>query len=96
MDESALDSALSLVADCHSKWTSNNILIQVFSSLDSDEVIELDLCQTLRNPDRDMHTTRKRAQRISRSSAGEFPFEVRQVSPNLPNIPNIPNVTPFS
>jgi hypothetical protein len=42
-------------------------------------VIELDLCQTLRSPERDMSTTRKRAQRISQSSAGEFPFEVRQV-----------------
>jgi hypothetical protein len=94
MDESALDSALSLVADCHSNWTSNNIIIPVFSSLDSDEVIELDLCQTLRSPDRDMHTTRKRARRNSHSSGGEFPFEVCQVSnlPNLPNIPNTPNI----
>jgi hypothetical protein len=80
MDESALDSALSLVADCHSNRTSNNLLIQIFSSLDSDEVIELDLCQTLRSPDRDMYTTRKRARRNSHSSGGEFPFVVRQVS----------------
>ena len=80
MDEAALDSALSLVADCHSNWTSNNILIPVFSSLDSDEVIDLDLCQTLRSPDRDTYTTRKRARRMSPSSGVEFPFEVRQAS----------------
>ena len=78
MDESALDLALSLVADCHSNWTSNNILIPVFSSLDSDEVIELDLCQTLRSPDRDLYSTRKRARRNSCSGGGEFLFEVRQ------------------
>jgi hypothetical protein len=51
MDEATLDAALSRVAVL-GEWSSKNILVSVYDSLDSENMIEIDLCQTLRGPHR--------------------------------------------
>jgi hypothetical protein len=47
MDPTTVDSALSIVAHRHNQWSSGTITITVFSTLASDDPIELDLCDTL-------------------------------------------------
>ena len=51
MDEATLDAALSRVA-LLGEWSSENILVSVYESLDSENMIEIDLCKTLRGPHR--------------------------------------------
>ena len=71
MDEATLDAALSRVAVL-GEWSSENILVSVYESLDSDNMIEIDLCKTLRGPHRHQMS---RVNRIKKTD-GSFPFQV--------------------
>jgi hypothetical protein len=72
MDESTLDAALSRVAVL-GEWSSENLLVSVYDSLDSENMIEIDLCQTLRGPHRPQMS---RATFRLKKTDGSFPFEV--------------------
>ena len=71
MDEDTLDAALSRVAVL-GEWSNENILVSVYESLDSENMIEIDLCKTLRGPHRHQMS---RVIRIKKTD-GSFPFQV--------------------
>jgi hypothetical protein len=72
MDEATLDAALSRVAVL-GEWSSENILVSVYDSLDSENMMEIDLCQTLRGPHRHQMS---RVKNCIKKTDGSFPFEV--------------------
>jgi hypothetical protein len=72
MDEATLDATLSRVAVL-GEWSSENILVSVYDSLDSEDMIEIDLCQTLRGPHRHQMS---RVKNHIKKKDGSFPFEV--------------------
>ena len=71
MDEATLDVALSRVAVL-GEWSSENILVSVYESLESENMIEIDLCKTLRGLHRHQMS---RLNRINKPD-GSFPFQV--------------------
>jgi hypothetical protein len=74
MDRATLDFALSIVAHHHNQWTSGNIIVTVLTTLDSDDGIEIDLCETLRVQQQQPES----AYRLSswRFQSGEISLEV--------------------
>jgi hypothetical protein len=73
MDEATLDSALSRLAHL-GEWSSENIIIPVFPSLTADDAFDIDICQTLRGPQRN-DMCRSTSSRLP-SHNGEMPFQV--------------------
>ena len=71
MDEATLDAALSRVAVL-GEWSSENILVSVYESLDSENMIEIDLCRTLRGPHRHQMSRKNDVKKTD----GSFPFQV--------------------
>jgi hypothetical protein len=75
MEPATIESTISILDD-HNKWTSSNILVPVFPSLDSDDAIEIDLCETLRGPSRETVSY----EYLNRVVLGESDFQVRSES----------------
>lgn len=73
MDEITLRSLQTLVSDHHEQWTSNNIFITVFPSLDSDGTLDIDVCTTLRGPERGDLAHSSKAKTFA---VDESPFQV--------------------
>jgi hypothetical protein len=67
MEDATVDSVFSCLKS-HSRWTSDNIVVPVFSSIDSDDVIELDICRTLRGAERGRPPPRLRIEADPNSS----------------------------
>jgi hypothetical protein len=79
MEEATLDSALSHLAAL-GEWASENIIVPVYESFDSNDMINIDLCRTLRGPHRE---NMSRASRIAQGEKTDrqFQFEVRHYLP---------------
>ena len=79
MEEATIDSALSRLAAL-GEWASENIIVPVYESLDSNDMINIDLCRMLRGPHRE---NMSRASRIAQGEKtdGQFQFEVRHYLP---------------
>ena len=81
MDTNTVASLFSFIKD-QGEWTSSSICLPVFESIDSDEVVEVDLCNTQCRPGQEWRT---RMTATATDAGHEFNFRVSFIYSELPN-----------